>query len=111
MAGGHLFSDVAIEQRAERDVAGTGILGFVVQLQDEAFEVMPKSLFGFVESPVEGQRLMNPIVVLDGVVAILPHESPGSLDPPQRAVLVPLSRPFDGCRLVRLQGRFILKMG
>jgi hypothetical protein len=85
--GGHLFGHVAIEQSTERDFAGTGILGFVVQLQDKAFQVLPKSPFGFVESPVEGQRLMNPLGVLDGVVAILARDSPGSLDPPKRPVL------------------------
>jgi hypothetical protein len=109
VAGGHLFCDVAVEQGIESDISRPSIFGFVIQLQDEAFKMLPESLFGSVQSPVKGLRFVDPLAVLDNVVAILPRESLCPLHPPKRASLIPLARPFHGCHLIGFQGQFTLK--
>jgi hypothetical protein len=64
VALGHLFCHVAVEQGTERHIDGTSMLGFVIELQDEAFQVLAQSPFGSVESSVEGLRLMDPLAAL-----------------------------------------------
>src|ERR1700678_2903993 len=93
----HLLRDVAVEQSAERNAGRAGIFGFLVQLNDEALQMLPESFFGLVDRRIERLNLRFPLRPFHDVVAKLPGESLCPFHFSYRAVLIPIDRFLEHC--------------
>jgi hypothetical protein len=78
MTSRQLFFDIAIEQCVERYVRQAGVCGLLVQLNQEAFEMLAKGLSSLVNRGVEGLSLQAPLSAFTDVVTELPGKSLGA---------------------------------
>ena len=72
MTGWHFFLDVAIQKSIERHTGRPGIFRLLIQLHDEAFEMLADSFLSLVDGLVEGLHLANSLAALDQVVVEFP---------------------------------------
>ena len=68
------------------------MLRLLIQLYEEAFEMLTKSLFSFVDGRVEGLYLEAPLRAVADVVTKLPGKSLGAFYPSDGTVLIAFER-------------------
>jgi hypothetical protein len=88
MTGWHLLLNVAVQKSIERHTGRPRILRLLIQLHDEAFEMLTNSLLSFVDGRVEGLHLADSPAALDHVIAEFPGETLGSFHAANRTLLV-----------------------
>jgi len=84
----HLLFDVTIQKSIERHIRRTSILRLLIQLYQEAFEMLTKSLFSFVDGGVESLEFEDSFSALTDVVTKLPSKALSPFNAPDGTVLV-----------------------